>query len=121
MHKCCRDDDTSTELFDDRHDDTTTLDSAEREEDWSEYTNGCRCEDGKHKTNTQRNIVVAIDCFTCSFHSVAIRVNAMPNACQLRLTRKSYTGTHSTPAWKWQLTPSAETSPAGSSLSAVCA
>jgi hypothetical protein len=121
MHKCCRDDDTSTELFDDRHDDTTTLESAEREEDRSEYTNGCRCENGKHKTNTQRDVVVAIDGFTGTFHSVAICVDAMPNVCQLKITRDYYTGTHSTPAWKWQLTPSAETSPAGSSPSVVCA
>lgn len=138
MHKCSRYDDTGTKLLDHGHDNTTSLESAEREKDWSENTNRRRGENGKHKTNTQRNVVVSINGFTCldlrqlrntrksckatySFDSVTIGINAMSDRCQLRAIYEFCVDTYSTPAWKWQLTPSAETSPAGSSPSAVCA
>jgi len=52
MHKCSRDDDAGTELLDHGHDDTTTLVSAEREDYRSKYTDGCRGENGEHKTNS---------------------------------------------------------------------
>ena len=84
MHNCSRDDDAGTELLDHGHDNTTTLESAEREEDGSEYSNGCRGKNGKHETNTQRDVVVARDRLTSSLYCVSIGVNAMPYQCQLR-------------------------------------
>lgn len=51
MNKRGRDDDTGTELLDDRHDDTTKLKLAEREEDWPKHTDRCGGKNGKHKTN----------------------------------------------------------------------
>jgi hypothetical protein len=72
MHKCGRDDDTGTELLDDGHDNAATLELPEREEDWSEYTDGRGGEDRKNKTNAQRNVVVARYSFTSPLYCVTI-------------------------------------------------
>jgi hypothetical protein len=79
MNKRGRDNDTGTELLDDRHDDTTKLELAEREEDWPKHTNRCGGKNGKHKTNTQRNVVVSAYCLACSLHRVSVLINAMPD------------------------------------------
>lgn len=81
MNKRGRDDDTGTELLDDRHDNATKLELAEREEDWSKHTDRCGGKDGKHKTDTQRNIVVARHGFASSLYCISILVNAMPDVC----------------------------------------
>lgn len=83
MNKRSRDDDSSPKLLDDRHGNTTILESAEREEDWSGNTNGCRGKNGKDETNAERDVVIAIDGFTSAFDSVAILINTMPDACQI--------------------------------------